>query len=99
MNLNSMAKLSLFETNIRILGGLLAAFDLSQDTRLLNKARDLADRLLPNFDLATTGKPCPTVSWQALVGLTPAMTGENIGVIHGSQLLGKLNIVLVEHLH
>ena len=56
MNLNSMAKLSLFETNIRILGGLLAAFDLSQDTRLLNKARDLADRLLPNFDLATTGE-------------------------------------------
>ena len=79
MNLNSMAKLSLFETNIRILGGLLAAFDLSQDTRLLNKARDLADRLLPNFDLATTGKPCPTVSWQALVGLTPAMTGEHRG--------------------
>ena len=55
MKLDTNAKLSLFETNIRILGGLLAAFDLSQDARLLDKARELADRLMPNFDLAATG--------------------------------------------
>ena len=55
MSLNVAAKLSLFETNIRILGGLLAAYDLSQDSRLLDKAKDLADRLLPNFDMAVTG--------------------------------------------
>ena len=55
MSLDSTAKLSLFETNIRIVGGLLAAYDLSQDSRLLDKAKELADRLMPNFDLAATG--------------------------------------------
>ena len=66
MTFSTASKLSLFETNIRILGGLLAAYDLSQDERLLNKARDLADRLMPNFDLGSTGlasphscSPCP----------------------------------------
>lgn len=41
-----------FEITIRVLGGLLSAFHLSgeQDVMLLNKAVDLADRLLPAFD-------------------------------------------------
>jgi len=40
-----------FETTIRVLGGLLAAYHLSEGDQLyLDKAVDLADRLLPIFD-------------------------------------------------
>jgi mannosyl-oligosaccharide alpha-1,2-mannosidase len=41
-----------FEITIRVLGGLLSAFHLSgeHDTMLLEKAVDLADRLLPAFE-------------------------------------------------
>lgn len=40
---------SVFETTIRALGGLLAAFDLSKDKVFLTKARELADLLMPAF--------------------------------------------------
>ncbi|PSC71105.1 mannosyl-oligosaccharide 1,2-alpha-mannosidase MNS1-like [Micractinium conductrix] len=54
--------ISFFETVIRILGGLLAAHDLSGDPALAVKAQDLADRLLPAFDSAPTGLISNTVS-------------------------------------
>lgn len=41
---------SLFETNIRYLGGLLAAYDLSQERVLLDKAIELGDMLYAGFD-------------------------------------------------
>jgi hypothetical protein len=34
----------------RVVGGLLSAYDLSEDQVFLNKARDIADRLLPAWD-------------------------------------------------
>lgn len=40
---------SVFETNIRIVGGLLAAYDLTKNSLFLDKAVDMADRLLPAF--------------------------------------------------
>ena len=46
----------LFEINIRLLGGLLSAYQLDGDKRFLNLAVDLADRLLPAFD-SPTGMP------------------------------------------
>ncbi|ORY44718.1 hypothetical protein BCR33DRAFT_716687 [Rhizoclosmatium globosum] len=46
------ARISVFETTIRVLGGLLGAYDLDGDRRLLEKAVQLADRLLPAFDTA-----------------------------------------------
>ncbi|KAJ3247007.1 hypothetical protein HDU78_005658 [Chytriomyces hyalinus] len=45
--------ISLFETIIRIVGGLLAAYDLEGDERLLRKCVDLVDRVLPAFDTPT----------------------------------------------
>ncbi|KAJ3340635.1 Mannosyl-oligosaccharide 1,2-alpha-mannosidase IA, partial [Kappamyces sp. JEL0680] len=39
-----------FETTIRVLGGLLSAYDLDPDQRFLDKAVDLGDRLLGAFD-------------------------------------------------
>lgn len=48
-----------FEFNIRIVGGLLAAYDLSKNPLFLEKARDMADRLLPAF---STPSGYPTVA-------------------------------------
>lgn len=48
---------SLFETTIRDLGGLLSAYDLSDDQAFLTKAVDLGDRLLHGFDNTASGIP------------------------------------------
>jgi mannosidase alpha-like ER degradation enhancer 2 len=45
-----------FEITIRILGGLLSAYEMTNDRRLLAKAEDLGNRLLPVFD-SPTGMP------------------------------------------
>jgi len=42
-----------FEVNIRILGGLLAIYELSGNELVLGKARDFADRMLPAFNTQT----------------------------------------------
>ena len=41
--------ISLFETTIRELGGLLSAYELSRDKMFLDKAEDLGQRLLLGF--------------------------------------------------
>ena len=82
-----------FEITIRLLGGLLSAYQLSGDARLLDKAQDLGQRLLPVFDSPTgmpythvnlhTGKVRGTVS-------NPAETGTLVlefGML--SKLTGK----------
>ena len=43
-------QMSFFETNIRMMGGLLSAHDLSGDRMFLDKALDLARRMLPGFN-------------------------------------------------
>lgn len=45
-----------FEITIRLLGGLISSYELTGDQRLLAKAQDLAQRLLPVFD-SPTGMP------------------------------------------
>ncbi len=45
-----------FEITIRLLGGLLSSYQLTGDKRLLNRAEDLGNRLLPVFD-SPTGLP------------------------------------------
>ena len=45
-----MGVVSVFETVIRALGGLLSAFDLSQDRVFLDRAVELADLVLPAID-------------------------------------------------
>ena len=49
-------EVSVFETSIRIVGGLLSAHHACGDPHLLGKARDMADRLLPAF-ATPTGMP------------------------------------------
>ena len=48
---------SVFETSIRLVGGLLSAFHACGDPVLLAKARDVADRLLPSFNASPLGIP------------------------------------------
>ncbi|KAJ3229066.1 hypothetical protein HDU81_005681 [Chytriomyces hyalinus] len=50
-------RISVFETTIRVLGGLLAAFELAGDVCFLNKAVELADKLLPVFNQTENGLP------------------------------------------
>lgn len=45
-----------FEITIRLLGGLLSAYQLTEDKKLLNLAEDLGNRLLPVFN-SPTGLP------------------------------------------
>ncbi|QYE36799.1 glycoside hydrolase family 47 protein [Polymorphobacter sp. PAMC 29334] len=53
---NVDGEVSVFETSIRLVGGLLSAHHACGDPVLLAKARDLADRLLPAF-ATPTGMP------------------------------------------
>ncbi|CAG8626260.1 20514_t:CDS:10 [Cetraspora pellucida] len=48
--------ISVFETTIRYLGGLLSAYELSKDDIFLEKALELGNALLPSFD-SPTGLP------------------------------------------
>src|SRR3954451_16881309 len=50
-------EVSVFETSIRLVGGLLSAYHACGDPVLLSKARDLADRLLPSFAASPVGIP------------------------------------------
>ncbi len=50
-----------FEIVIRLLGGLLSAYEMTGDARLLAKADDLGTRLLPAFD-TPTGLPWVSVN-------------------------------------
>jgi len=55
-----LKEISVFETNIRYLGGFLAAYDLSGDKRLLDKAIEVGDLLYVAFD---TPNRMPVTRW------------------------------------
>ncbi|XP_019194293.1 PREDICTED: mannosyl-oligosaccharide 1,2-alpha-mannosidase MNS1-like [Ipomoea nil] len=53
LDFNKNYDASVFETTIRVVGGLLSAYDLSGDNVFLEKAQDIADRLLPAWNTPT----------------------------------------------
>ncbi|OBZ68634.1 Mannosyl-oligosaccharide 1,2-alpha-mannosidase [Grifola frondosa] len=55
------ANFNTFETTIRVLGGLLSAYTLSEDPMFLERAKDLADRIMPTFD-TPSGLPLSLVN-------------------------------------
>lgn len=63
LNFNKNLDVQVFEINIRLLGGLLSAYQLDGDKRFLTLAKDLADRLLPAFN-SPTGIPYRFVNLQ-----------------------------------
>ncbi|HCT31183.1 MAG TPA: glycoside hydrolase family 47 [Bacteroidales bacterium] len=56
LNFDIDMDIQLFEINIRLLGGLLSAYELDGDKRFLTLAEDLCKRLLPAFK-TSTGMP------------------------------------------
>lgn len=63
LDFNQPIMVSVFETNIRVVGGLLSAFELSGDSRFVKKAQECADRLMKAFD-TKTGVPNGLVNLQ-----------------------------------
>ncbi|MEM7102726.1 MAG: glycoside hydrolase family 47 protein [Bacteroidota bacterium] len=67
-----------FEVNIRILGGLLAIYDDTQNPEVLEKAIDFGNRILPAFD-SPTGLPYHSVNLKT--GETSGNKGEGKGEV------------------
>jgi glycosyl hydrolase family 47 len=69
-----------FEITIRLLGGLLAGYQLSGDQRLLRLAEDLGARLLPAFD-SPTGMPYRYVNLRTGEHRDPRSNPAEIGTL------------------
>lgn len=78
--------ISFFETTIRLLGGLMSAYDLSGDPVLLEKAEDLGSRLINVFNGPRTG----LVINEATLPMTDAAYSSN------NVLLAELGSNLIE---
>ncbi len=72
-------EVSVFETSIRLVGGLLSAHLASGDPVLLAKARDCADRLLPAFTKSPTGLPYRFVNLRTGAVREPRTSPAEIG--------------------
>lgn len=67
LNFNVNTHVSVFEINIRFIGGLLSAYALSKDEVFKIKAKEIADKLLPAFK-TSTGIPWALVNLQSGYG-------------------------------
>ncbi|CAL0335317.1 unnamed protein product [Lupinus luteus] len=76
LDFNKDCEASVFETTIRVVGGLLSAYDLSGDKVFLEKATDIADRLLPAWD-TPTGIPYNIINLSHGHAHNPGWTGGN----------------------
>jgi hypothetical protein len=76
-----------FEVNIRILGGLLSMYGLSGDGRILDKAVDFGERLLPAFG-SGTGIPHYWVNLH-----TGEVRGDTVNVAEGGSCLLEMGIL------
>ncbi|KAJ4458900.1 putative Mannosyl-oligosaccharide 12-alpha-mannosidase MNS1 [Paratrimastix pyriformis] len=68
------AFVSTFETTIRIVGGLLSAYDLSGDKVFLDKAKDLGDRLLWAFN-SSLSIPLSSINLKTHQSRNPSWNG------------------------
>ncbi|KAJ3132736.1 mannosyl-oligosaccharide alpha-1,2-mannosidase [Physocladia obscura] len=64
---------NVFETTIRVVGGLLSAYDLSKDDRLFKEAVRVADKFLPAFD-TTSGIPFNSINLKSGKATNPGGT-------------------------
>ena len=78
MNWEQDVYVQVFEVNIRILGGLLAIYDFTKNPKVLEKAIDFGNRLLPAFE-SPTGLPYHSVNLKT--GKTSGDKGEGKGEI------------------
>ncbi|RVE53176.1 hypothetical protein evm_002273 [Chilo suppressalis] len=80
------SELSVFETTIRFVGGLLSCFSLTGDTMFKDKAAEVADALLPAFE-SPTGLPYSLINPSTKVTRTYHWAGPNsilseVGTLH-----------------
>lgn len=69
---------NVFETTIRHLGGLLSAYDLSGDKRLLEKAREFGEMLLKAFD---TPNHMPITRWKPQEALSKPQVADPVVLV------------------
>ncbi|KAL3125005.1 hypothetical protein niasHT_009304 [Heterodera trifolii] len=86
----SLSDLSVFETNIRFVGGLLSAYALTKDQMFLNKARDVADLLMPSFNSSPFGIP------MSLINLRTGRTGNYGWASGGCSILSEFGSLELE---
>jgi mannosyl-oligosaccharide alpha-1,2-mannosidase len=84
-----VGSVSVFETTIRSLGGLLSAYDWSGDKVFLEKAKDLGKRLFRAFE-SPSGIPYGQVS------LSHPETHSNLGWTGGNAILSEAGTLQVE---
>ena len=63
---STIEQINVFETTIRHLGGFLSAYDMSGDSRLLDKAKEFGDMLIVAFD---TPNRMPITRWDPFAAL------------------------------
>ncbi|KAF2000312.1 glycoside hydrolase family 47 protein [Amniculicola lignicola CBS 123094] len=85
---STLERVNVFETNIRHLGGLLAAYELSQEKRLLAKAKEVGEMLYHAFD---TPNHMPITRWD----FHRAGAGEKL-VADESALLAEVGSLTME---
>lgn len=88
---DTVSDISVFETTIRSLGGLLAAYDWSGDTVFLEKADDLGSRLVRAFE-SPTGIPYGNTALNRNHSYNTEWTGE-------SSILAELGTLQLEFRH
>jgi len=76
LSFNGNRDVNLFETTIRILGGLLSTYHLSADSLFLEKATELGSRLLPSFKTAS-GVPYSDVNLNTRKGHPPKWNADS----------------------
>ncbi|KAK7372159.1 hypothetical protein VNO80_05530 [Phaseolus coccineus] len=87
LDFNKDYEASVFETTIRVVGGLLSAYDLSGDKVFLDKAREIADRLLPAWN-TPSGIPYNIINLSHGRAHNPSWTGgESILADSGTEQL------------
>ncbi|GLJ43372.1 hypothetical protein SUGI_0900980 [Cryptomeria japonica] len=74
LDFNKDVDASVFETTIRVVGGLLSAYDLSGDIIFLQRARQIGDRLLPAWN-TPSGIPYNTINLAHGNAHNPGWTG------------------------
>ncbi|KAJ3384625.1 hypothetical protein HDU84_002844 [Entophlyctis sp. JEL0112] len=56
---------NVFETTIRVVGGLLSAYNMSGDDRLLKEASRVADKFMPAYEKSSSGIPYNSIHLQS----------------------------------
>ncbi|KAH9885458.1 glycoside hydrolase [Cubamyces lactineus] len=82
MSFDRDAQFNTFETTIRVLGGLLSAYALTEDPLFLEKARELGDRIMPAFE-TPTGLPLSHINLAQRKGYK---TPDNNGLVSTAEI-------------